>query len=174
METSKKIVAREINGATRMISPEDMSFRISVYGVIIEHNAVLLVPQWDGFDIPGGGIELGETTEEALKREIHEETGLVVEPRMHQILHVTQDFFIHPTDGNSYHYLLLYYPCKLIGGKISDANFREDEKLYAKAAQWIPMEAVSKLKFYNPVDSASIIAAAHRLKDGPIDENRTN
>jgi 8-oxo-dGTP pyrophosphatase MutT (NUDIX family) len=165
MNTVRTVVAREISGAKRVVSANDMTFRISVYGVTINQETVLLVPQWDGYDIPGGGIELGETTEEALIREMHEETGLTVRPMMDKILHVTQDFFIHPTDGKSYHYILLYYLCSLVGGKISDANFREDEKLYAHAARWVPLEDVGSLKFYNPVDSASVIAKARRLLD---------
>lgn len=165
MSIPKTVVAREINGDTRVVSAKDLSFRISVYGVTINKDAVLLVPQWDGYDIPGGGVELGETTEEALKREVHEETGLVVKPHMQHVLHVTQDFFIHPTDGKSYHYILLYYPCSLISGKISDANFQEDEKLYAQAAKWVSIDLVGAIKFYNPVDSAAIIAMAHRLMD---------
>ena len=79
---------------------------------------------------------------------------------------MTQDFFVHPTDGKSYHYMLLYYPCTLIGGHISDANFQEDEKEYAKPAKWVPVDSVSGLTFYNPVDSASIIAKAHLLMHG--------
>ncbi len=164
MSSPKMVTAREIDGSTRVISPKDMSFRISVYGVTIEKNAVLLVPQWDGYDIPGGGIELGETTEEALKREVYEETGLVVKPDMQHVLHVTQDFFIHPTDGKAYHYVLLYYSCSLISGTISDVNFEEDEKIYAKPAQWVPLDVVRGLKFFNPVDSASIIELASRQK----------
>ena len=169
MNLPETVVAREINGATRLVATKDMSFRISVYGVTIYNDTVLLVPQWDGYDIPGGGVELGETTEAALKREISEETGLVISPEMQHILHVTHDFFIHPTDGKSYHYMLLYYPCTLISGTISDANFKEDEKLYAQMAKWIPIHSVSGLKFYNPVDSASIIAKAYRFmaESGP-------
>jgi 8-oxo-dGTP pyrophosphatase MutT (NUDIX family) len=169
MSIPETVVAHEINGSTRVVSTKNMSFRISVYGVTIDRNTVLLVPQWDGYDIPGGGIELGETTEEALKREVYEETGLVVRPHMQHILHVTQDFFIHPTDGKSYHYILLYYPCSPIGGKISDANFQEDEKEYAQAAKWVPVETLGELKFYNPVDSVSIIETAHRLMDSAIE-----
>jgi 8-oxo-dGTP pyrophosphatase MutT (NUDIX family) len=169
MSIPKTVIAREISGTTRVVSAEDMSFRISVYGVTINRNAVLLVPQWDGYDIPGGGIELGETTEDALTREIYEETGLAVKPLMQNILHVTQDFFIHPTDGKSYHYILLYYPCSLIGGEISVANFQDDEKLYAQAAKWVPIEDVAELRFYNPVDSASIIRTAYRLMSGGME-----
>jgi len=163
MSAPETVVARDIQGKTSVIPAKEMSFRVSVYGVTIDRDAVLLVPQWDGYDIPGGGVELGETTEEALKREISEETGLTVKPHMQHVLHVTHDFFIHPTDGKSYHYILLYYLCSLIGGDISDANLQEDEKLYARPAEWVSVETVDDLKFFNPVDSPSIIRTAHRL-----------
>jgi ADP-ribose pyrophosphatase YjhB (NUDIX family) len=162
MSIPETVIAREINGTTRTIPTKEMSFRISVYGVTFDGDAVLLVPQWDGYDIPGGGIELGESTEAALVREVFEETGLMVRPKMEQVLHVAHDFFIHPTDGKAYHYILLYYPCILIGGSINVANLAEDEKQYAKAAQWIPLNSVGSLKFYNPVNSPAIITEAHR------------
>jgi len=160
---SDSVVARDIKGKRREVPRSEMSFRASVYGVLIDNQRVLLVPQWDGYDIPGGGIEVGETTYSALKREMFEETGLDVAPNLSQILHVTEDFFIHPTDGKYYHYLLLYYPCSLIGGTISDAGFQADEQEYARPAEWIPVSDVDKLNFYNPVDSATIIRAATRL-----------
>ena len=160
MNSERTVTARSIDGSTRRVASSDLSFRASVYGVTIVNGSVLLVPQWDGYDIPGGGIELGETTYEALKREIFEETGLQVEPDLTEVLHVTQDFFIHPTNGKSYHYILLYYPCIFVGGEISTANLEDDEKEYAKAAQWIPISATQELKFYNPVDSPAMIKKA--------------
>lgn len=164
MDVSETLVARDIKGLTHHVQKKDMAFRISVYGVILEANSVLLVPQWDGYDIPGGSIELGEATEDALRREVHEETGLTVKPDMSSILHVTHDFFVHPTDGKAYHYMLLYYPCELVGGSLSDANFQEDEKIYAKVAEWVPIASVRSLKFYNPVDSPRIIESANLMR----------
>jgi len=59
--------------------------RIAAYGVVVRKNRILLcrisseLPRWQGqWTLPGGGIEFGEAPENAMVREVHEETGLVV------------------------------------------------------------------------------------------------
>lgn len=80
MNNKEKIIScRDIDGNIFEVPASELKFRPSVYGIIIQDNKVLLSKQWDGYDFPGGGIELGETIEEALKREVWEETGLKVE-----------------------------------------------------------------------------------------------
>ncbi len=62
---------------------EVKSTHIGSYGVIKENEKILLIKKARGgykgkLDLPGGGIEFFETPEEALIREIKEETGLDV------------------------------------------------------------------------------------------------
>lgn len=64
-------------------NPEGKIFeRPSSRGIILREGRVLLnhIGKYDCFEFPGGGIESGETPEEALIREIAEETGYVVKP----------------------------------------------------------------------------------------------
>ncbi|MCD7808823.1 MAG: NUDIX hydrolase [Erysipelotrichaceae bacterium] len=65
---------------------EDVKFHITVKGVVIYQGEVLILkrvrPSTDGlgyWEMPGGGLEYGETPHEALIRELKEETGLDIE-----------------------------------------------------------------------------------------------
>ena len=62
---------------------ENVRFHITVKGIVIYNHKVLILKRVrassDGlgyWELPGGGLEYGETPETALKRELKEETGL--------------------------------------------------------------------------------------------------
>ena len=63
-------------------SPVNLAlFRVSVFAIIFEGSRVLLAHRRDidWWNLPGGGMEAGETVEQAIRREVLEETGLEVE-----------------------------------------------------------------------------------------------
>jgi 8-oxo-dGTP diphosphatase len=66
-----------------MITDTSLSryFRIAVAALIFDEERILLALRRDidWWNLPGGGMEIGETVEEAVRREVLEETGLVVE-----------------------------------------------------------------------------------------------
>jgi 8-oxo-dGTP diphosphatase len=58
---------------------------LAVSAAIFHAGRVLIVrrgtpPMQGVFTLPGGGVELGETLEQAVVREVREETGLAIEP----------------------------------------------------------------------------------------------
>ena len=56
-------------------------FRLGCFAVIFQMGKVLLCRRndFDVWNLPGGGMEKGETVDEAVVREVREETGLEVE-----------------------------------------------------------------------------------------------
>ena len=76
--SDQKIVCHDLYKNKFVVSHKKLAWRPSVYGVLVERNKVLLSKQFSGYDFPGGGVNLTETLDEALKREFFEETGLKI------------------------------------------------------------------------------------------------
>lgn len=68
--------------------------RVRLTGVLLEDNHILLVKETlrerSRWNLPGGSLEMGETIEEGLVRELREETGLEVQ--VDELLYVTDRF----------------------------------------------------------------------------------
>ena len=97
---------------------------VGVGGVVVRDGRVLLIrrgkePLYGRWVIPGGTVELGETLEEALVREMEEETGLLVEP-----LEVLTVFDRIQREGERvvYHYVIVDFLCRWRSGEAKAAS----------------------------------------------------
>jgi 8-oxo-dGTP diphosphatase len=89
--------------------------------VVHSRGRVLLVkrknpPNQGKWALPGGLVELGETSQEAAVREILEETGLRV--RVEGLLDVQSDLHRDARSRLEYHYVLVDYLAEPIGGRL--------------------------------------------------------
>ncbi len=124
----------------------DKNIRIRVAGFLLnEKNELLLVKHQKNnkeyWLLPGGGVEFGETLEQALEREFMEELGIKVKIERMVMLHDS----IHP-EGER-HILNVYFKLKI--KKIKKLTPISDNVL--KDAAFFDMKSFSKLLFYPPI-----------------------
>jgi 8-oxo-dGTP diphosphatase len=118
---------------------------VGVGGVIIDQRRALLIrrgsePLLGEWSIPGGTLELGETLEEGVARELLEETGLDV--RVHDLIEVFDRIYLENGFETSaararprFHYVIADYLCERIGGEpragsdVTDVAFAREEEL---------------------------------------------
>lgn len=75
------LIASVLRPTAKGDEPLNKHTHVGVYGLILKGGRALLIKKGRGpyigkYDLPGGKIEFGETQEDALRREIAEETGL--------------------------------------------------------------------------------------------------
>jgi ADP-ribose pyrophosphatase YjhB (NUDIX family) len=100
---------------------------VGVGGVIIEQGRALLIrrgsePLLGEWSIPGGMLELGETLEEGVARELREETGLTI--RVIELIEVFDRIYVESTAGAKegkkgprFHYVIVDYLCERLAGQ---------------------------------------------------------
>src|SRR5437667_7128487 len=101
-------------------------FRIGVYALVFDGEHVLLAHRRDidWWNLPGGGMEVGETVDEALRREVAEETGLEVE--VEQLVGV----YSKPQKQE----IVLTFRCHITGGTLTATEETRECRYFAPDA----------------------------------------
>ena len=160
------ITALDIYRNEHDVPLSEITWRPSVYGIVLRDGKILLSPQHGiGHDLPGGGVEIDESLEQALVREVKEETGIEVKPL--GIVGCKDSFFVwKPADESqrsAYHSLMYYYACEVTGGELSTAGFDSAEQQYAKMAEWIDISQLDSISQASSVDFMEYIRKAIEL-----------
>lgn len=112
---------------------------LGIGALIFERGRILLVergkePLKGYWSLPGGVLEIGETLEQGIIREVREETGLEVEPL--KMLEVFERIIRDSQGAPEYHYVLIDYVCRVTGGSLRAADD-------ASRVAWVPRRLLS-------------------------------
>lgn len=136
-----------MSDATTNRSYPDRPF-LAVSAAIIRHGKVLLVrraraPMHGLFTLPGGVVEAGETLDQALRREVLEETALRIEPIG---IAGTRDVILRDqADRLERHFVIIAFAARLLGGDGKDPDIEPQITLNEELAdaRWLrPAEMV--------------------------------
>ena len=130
----------------------------AVGGIVWKGDDVLLIrrgkpPREGEWSLPGGGQELGETLEAALKREVFEETG--IEIRVIGLLTVVDAIFPDGAGRIRHHYTLIDYTAEWVAGAPRPGSEE-------KAAEWVSPDRLKDIALWEKTRTVIEESRAHK------------
>jgi 8-oxo-dGTP diphosphatase len=137
--------------------------RLNVAALIVRDEQVLLIEFDDEsglhYNLPGGGVEEGETLADALQREAWEEAGAKID--VGRLLLIweyvpVRENYRHGTT----HKVGLIYECVLQAG--SEPHFPAQPDTHQTGVRWLPLAKLAEVETVNYFGEALLHALCHR------------
>lgn len=169
----RRITAYDVRGGEAVLL--DFVSRFSARGVLLDEDgraALLHLPELGVYKLPGGGIEAGESGEDAFLREIREETGFAAE--------VVGELGVIEEHKAGTHFMQLSYCyiARTVGDGAAPA-LTADELALGMRASWLPLsealeamnrplpESLDDSDRFMVLRDRTILEEARRLLAGP-------
>ena len=110
--------------------------------IILKRNRVLLVergksPLKGYWSLPGGALETGEQLHQCIRREVLEETGLVIEPL--RVVTIFERILRDQKGKPEYHFVLIDYLCRVTGGMLRAGDD-------VSRVAWVPRQSLDQYR----------------------------
>ena len=152
------VICKDAFGNEHQCLIDELDVRIGIYAIIIRDNKILLARHWDGYSMIGGGVEKGESLEDAFVREVKEETGLDVRPG--KLVHHATTFFKRDDKSRAKQSYQFYFTHNELHGEIHNNNITDSEKTYTNdVPEWVELDTIDQIDFRHSVDLKDILAA---------------
>ena len=114
---------------------------VAVGAIILHQDRIVLIkrdkePSKGRWTFPGGAVELGESLEDAVRREVLEETGLHVE--LGEVAMVLDHVVRSEAGAVRYHYIIVDYYARPVGGALRPGSDVSD-------ARWVGLDDLDGL-----------------------------
>lgn len=143
---------------------ETFPIRVGANAIIVEDGRLLLVKFDDDtgihFNLPGGGVEHGESVSEALVREVHEETTAAVDVEQLIVVHehLPRD---HDETGDTTHKVTFFFECEIVDA--TAPTLPADPDPNQVDVEWIPLATVDEHRIIPQLDHQW----SHVVANGP-------
>jgi len=134
----------------------DYDTRLGAYAIVVDDQRRALLALWNEvsrprWTLPGGGVELDESPEDGAVREVHEETGYVVE--LVRLLGIDTQVVAAErglaTSARPLRKVGVIYEARVVGGELThEVDGSTDE------ARWFPLDEIPSLDRVELVDVA--------------------
>ncbi len=139
--------------------PLDRSFswRPSAYALVKRDDQVLLMraKQHGRWELPGGGINLGEKVLDGLVREVFEETGYQIKATNKVPYYLHEDFFYAPDVDKYRQTLLMFFDARLVNAKQETSHIDFEKEVQEVA--WLLPEEIRRLELQPKTKEAILL-----------------